>query len=122
MNKYKAVERTVCEHFGCEPEMIYTRSREEENVEVRRAYCWLAYNKGVASLMAIGRNMGFNHATVLNHARKFDDLVSINDEKVVRAKEGMERIYARHLRLERIEYLKSMITKCTEELEEYEAA
>ena len=80
LNNIKAVVEDV---FECEGK-LGALTRERDIVDARFAYSKLTskYIMGI-SASAIGRSINRDHASVLNHYKKHEDLFTINDKSYV---------------------------------------
>jgi len=78
---FDSIEKSVCDFVKCKPEELQLKTRKREVVEARQILHYLAKNKKLGSLAAIGFRFGRkDHATVLHSNRTVTNLLETDHE------------------------------------------
>ena len=80
----KTEEDIICDSFGIEKENLLKRRRWREVVEARYFLFWYQKTKLKHGISQIGRNSGFDHATVIHGFNTVNDLMQT--DKIFREK------------------------------------
>ena len=69
--------------FDVTPIQIIARINNQQISDIRHLYCKLRCENHGANYATIGREIGRHHATVIYAIKRINDLLSLNDQKIV---------------------------------------
>lgn len=77
---FEMVTKAVTEHYGVDPEQIFTATRKRVISDARQAVMFMAKKHAGMSLQAIGTRLGRTHATVLHGCNAIEERLGIDKE------------------------------------------
>lgn len=76
----KKVAESVCEHYKISIEELRAKFRARELVDARAIYAYICKKYTDEKVMAIGKFISKNHATIIYHSNRFEFLMKYNKE------------------------------------------
>ncbi|MDE6497623.1 MAG: chromosomal replication initiator protein DnaA, partial [Muribaculaceae bacterium] len=70
---FEMVTQAVCDHYGIDPDLIFTKSRKREISDARQVIMFLAKKIMKMPFTAIGARLGRTHATVMYSCKNIED-------------------------------------------------
>lgn len=75
--------RAACRITNADYEKTINRSRKRECIDAKGIVCFFLRKYTRMTLSSIGKHLKVDHATVMHHCRKFDNMIEINDSIVL---------------------------------------
>lgn len=71
--------RSACEITKADYDKTINRSRKRECIDAKGIVCYFLRRYSRMTLTKIGEALKLDHATIMHHVKKFNDLVDVND-------------------------------------------
>lgn len=77
---FEMVTKAVTDHYGIDPEQIFTSTRKRDISDARQTVMYMAKKHAGMSLQAIGTRLGRTHATVLHGCNTIEERLGVDKE------------------------------------------